>query len=593
MQNNADIIINIQYRPNTYIKKVKSEVDQPVDKKQDLEKVVTATLNNEKLKPGIVGFQPLQFVFDPKLKEVALTRKEDYTPESKAHKLYSAIMTGTAEEVEEAIKEVNALASRAGIESSSIQDHYADKSRGKFKNVTVPAINGRQFTHLLAYAALEANKKLGTPKDQPIIFELAKSEMGYTGQPAPKFTALVKLGYLMAGARNQKIYVQGDHFQVDRVKFWQELNKAGFPGAKPNLSKEEIAELDAAAKSRTPEEKKAYFETVTKFLNGSAAVKDIINLSRDAIKAGYRNIDIDSSVLERAKGTPFLKQEWNSLVCAYLINKIRQMEKEFGIKNPLSLGGEVGEVGKDSTSKEDFVAYFNGMKDYLTFLGKDILGPSKFAVTTGTAHGGVRDPKTGQILRKVPIRFDMLKAFSDDMKNPWVTGGSRLVTVQHGASTLDPELYIGFAALGVGEIHLATEYQTITMNVIKEKAPEVYKKLVDNLIKDETVSAIKSQKAKYANYKTDPEVLKKMLADKDTMKSIGGPKENIKLLASLKPEVLHEIYNRLFKLFYNQFTNLRLNKGAEPLTPEEEKIANDVIAANKATVKVKTVASED
>ncbi|MFA5878942.1 MAG: class II fructose-bisphosphate aldolase, partial [Candidatus Margulisiibacteriota bacterium] len=523
----------------------------------------------------------------------SLSKKEDYTLQSKAHKLFQLIMAGSPEEIKEAVTEINALAARAGIASESIQDHYADKSRGKSKYVTVPAINGRQFTHLLVYAALEANKKLGTSKNQPVIFELAKSESGYTGQSAEKYTALVKLGYLMAGARNQKIYVQGDHFQVDRVKFWQELAKAGFVGAKSNLNKEEISNLDAVNKAQTADAKLAYYQNVTKFLDQSAAVKEIVNLSRDAIKAGYRNIDIDSSVLERLTGTPFLKQEWNGLVCAYLISKIRQMEKELDIKKTLSLGGEVGEIGKDSTSKEDFEAYFKVMKDYLAYLGKDLLGPSKFAVTTGTAHGGVRDPKTGQIMRKVPIRFDILQNFSDNIKNPWVTGASRLVTVQHGASTLDPELYKGFAAIGVGEVHLATEYQLITLNVLKEKAPEVYKKMIANLLNDETISSIKSQKAKYPNCKTDLEVQKKFLADKDTMKGIGGPKENIKLLMSLKPEVYHEITRRLNELFEKQFINLRLNKGSAPLSPEEEKIAKDVIDANKAQVKVKTVASED
>jgi len=70
----------------------------------------------------------LQFLFDPKLKEVALTKAEDYVLTSKSHELYKAIMTGSIEEVSEAVKEINALARRAGLESASINDYYADKS---------------------------------------------------------------------------------------------------------------------------------------------------------------------------------------------------------------------------------------------------------------------------------------------------------------------------------------------------------------------------------------------------------------------------------------------------------------------------------
>jgi len=523
-----------------------------------------------------------------------LTVSKEYTIASKAHQLYTQIMTGAPEKVKEAISEINKLAEEAKLVPSSIQSHYESKSKGQYVNVCVPAINGRNFTHLMVMSALNSAKKMGVPADQPILFELAKSESSYTGQPPHIFAAMVKLGYLMAGAKNQKIFIQGDHYQVDREKFWAELANSGIIDKKFAKSKLKpdglIIELENIREAMTPEEKADYTKKVHAFLEKSPSVQAIVKLCEESLKVGYGNIDIDSSVLERENGTAYIKQEWNATVGAYLTQKIRQMEKKLGLKEPVSVGGEVGEVGKSATTPNDVRTYMKILKNELATWGNQIRGISKLAVTTGTAHGGVRDPKTGELLRVVPIRFDILDAFSK-LPNPFIPGAKRMVTVQHGASTLAPELYKGFSAVGVGEVHLATEYQSIIFNIIEEKEPEVFNKMIDNLMADTSLAAIQSQKKKYKNYKTTDR--EKFLKDKDTRKSLGSAKGNAELIANLKPETYNEVVSKLSNLFTTQFKNLRIDKGNDPLSPADKKIAEDVIKANQSIKQVKTVASED
>jgi hypothetical protein len=518
-------------------------------------------------------------------------KEGEYNTNSTGHQLYKTVMTGNAIEIEKAVKTINSMADAAGLKVASIQDHYEAKSKGAFKNVTVPAINCRLLTPLMVASVIKTNNEMKTPADQPIIFELAKSESGYTLQNPAQFAALVKLGYLLSGVKNRKVYIQGDHYQVDKNKFWKELKEANFSGPKAKLDNEEIYMLDMERDAMSPEEQKAKLRKTIQFLDKSPAVQDIVKLCKNSILAGYRNIDIDSSVLERENGSPYLKQEWNGMVSGYLMAKIRSFEKELGIKEPISIGGEIGEIGKSNTTKEDFEVYLSIMKKTMDEIMPGLKGPSKFALTTGTAHGGVRD-KDGKLLRVVPISFDIHEKFAGEIKNPWIPGSTRIVTVQHGASTLDPDLYKGFSGVGVGEIHLATEYQNIILEVIKQKDPETYEKLLNSLLTDEKLSSIKSQKQKYPAYKTTDKA--KYLADKDTVKSVAGAGDNAKTFLSLKSEIYVDIMNALTELFTKQFNNLRLNKGNQPLSAEEIAIKESVIKANKeGQKKVKLVATED
>jgi fructose/tagatose bisphosphate aldolase len=238
------------------------------------------------------------------------------------------------------------------------------------------------------------------------IFELARSEMGYTDQNADEFATV-----MMAAAIKEEhvgpIFIQGDHFQFDAKKY------ATDPGS---------------------------------------VTEGIKKLVREAIAAGYGNIDIDSSTLvDLARPNLTEQQRDNYERCAEVASLIRELEQP-GLT--ISIGGEIGEVGKKNSTVEELEAYIEGFLD--TF-GRNKRGLSKLSVNTGSSHGGVVLPDG--TIAKVAIDFDTLREMSAAARR-YGMGGA----VQHGASTLPPEYFHKFPEVGTVEVHLATEFQNIILD---------------------------------------------------------------------------------------------------------------------------------
>ncbi len=76
-------------------------------------------------------------------------------------------------------KKITDIAYKKGIYPSSIQDYYMARGKEEFSGSTVPAINIRSLTYDLARALFRVGKKNNS---KAFIFEIAKSEMGYTAQ---------------------------------------------------------------------------------------------------------------------------------------------------------------------------------------------------------------------------------------------------------------------------------------------------------------------------------------------------------------------------------------------------------------------------
>ena len=85
-------------------------------------------------------------------------------------------------------KKISDIAYKKGIYSSSIHELYMARGKGEFSGFTVPAINLRSMTYDLARAIFRTAKKNNSGA---FIFEIAKSEMGYTAQPPVEYTAVV------------------------------------------------------------------------------------------------------------------------------------------------------------------------------------------------------------------------------------------------------------------------------------------------------------------------------------------------------------------------------------------------------------------
>ena len=284
---------------------------------------------------------------------------------------------------------------------SSIQSLYEAMGKEEVEGFTVPAINIRGMTYDVARAVFRAAAK---GRVGPVLFEIARSEIGYTMQRPAEYTTVV----LAAAVRESftgPIFLQGDHYQVNLKKYQADADK-------------EVG-----------------------------AVKEII---RESIDAGFYNIDIDTSTLvDLDKPTIKEQQELNYSIAADLTALIRELEPE-GIT--ISVGGEIGEVGGKNSTVEELEGF---MDNYVATLKEGLKGISKISVQTGTAHGGVVLPDGS--IADVNIDFDTLEKLSEAARTKYGMSGA----VQHGASTLPDEAFHRFPEVKTAEIHLATGFQNI------------------------------------------------------------------------------------------------------------------------------------
>lgn len=284
---------------------------------------------------------------------------------------------------------------------ASIQGLYTAMGRGEVPPMTVPAINIRGLPYDTARAVARAAGKLDAGA---FIFEIAKSEIGYTFQRPAEYTAVMLAACIREGHRGP-VFIQGDHFQVNATKYAQE-----------------------------PE----------------AAVEEVRALVREAVPAGFYNIDIDTSTLvDLSRPTVMEQQRSNFERAAELTALVRGLEPA-GVT--VSVGGEIGEVGEKNSTVEEFEAFMEG---YLAALPAGVAGISKISVQTGTSHGGV--PLADGSVAEVALDFGVLKDISAVARGRYGLSG----TVQHGASTLPDEAFHRFVESDASEVHLATGFQNM------------------------------------------------------------------------------------------------------------------------------------
>ncbi len=291
-----------------------------------------------------------------------------------------------------------------GAPSASIHELYMARGRGEVSGFTVPAINLRTQVFDMAAAACRAAQSLDAGA---LIFELARSEQEYTFQRPGEFITSVLAGCISAGWQGP-VFVQGDHYQFNAKKY----------AADP--------------------------EGVTQILRQA---------TRTALDVGYGNIDIDSSTLvDLSFPTVDEQQRTNYTRAAELAALIRANEKDGLI---VSVGGEIGEVGKQNSTEEELRTYLDGFRRELDArAGAGAIGLSKVSVQTGTSHGGV--PLPGGGVAEVKLDFGTLERLSAVCRSYGLAGA-----VQHGASTLPDELFHRFPEVETAEIHLATGFQNL------------------------------------------------------------------------------------------------------------------------------------
>ncbi len=311
---------------------------------------------------------------------------------------------------------VRAAALASGIVPASIHDLYLARGRAAAPMTwATPAFNLRVLSYHAARAMFRAAKKMNAGA---FIFEIARSEMGYTAQRPAEYATNILAAAIAEGFRGP-IFLQGDHFQASAKKY----------------ASDPQAEIKA--------------------------VKDLI---AEAVAAGFFNIDIDTSTLvDVSKPTVPEQQKVNVELSAEFGAHIRQVEPQ-GVT--ISVGGEIGEVGGHNSTEEELRAFMDSYQREMKKLASGKSGLSKISIQTGTSHGGVVLPDGS--LAQVSIDFGTLRDLSRVARKDYGMGG----TVQHGASTLPEDAFGKFVENEAIEVHLATNFQ----NMFYDLAPADLKK---------------------------------------------------------------------------------------------------------------------
>ncbi|MEK7845434.1 MAG: class II fructose-bisphosphate aldolase [Nitrospinota bacterium] len=298
---------------------------------------------------------------------------------------------------------IKSAALSLGLRPASIQELYEAMGRGEYKGFTVPAINIRGLSYDVARAVVRASKKNNIGA---FIFEIAKSEIGYTGQSPAEYSTVMIASALREGYKGP-IFIQGDHYQVSAKKYAGDKDK----------------ELSGLKK-----------------------------LIKDSIAAGFYNIDIDSSTMvDLSKADLKEQQRLNFEIAVDMTAYIREIQPQ-GIN--VSVGGEIGEVGGKNSTVEELRVFMDNYRNTLKNKG-NLKGISKISVQTGTTHGGV--PLPDGSIAKIKLDFDTLEKLSKVAREGYGLSGA----VQHGASTLPDGAFDRFPKTGTAEIHLATGFQNM------------------------------------------------------------------------------------------------------------------------------------
>src|SRR5207244_12940704 len=93
----------------------------------------------------------------------------------------------------------------------------------------------------------------------------------------------------------------------------------------------------------------------------------------------------------------------------------------------VSVGGEIGEVGKENSNEAELVAYLEGYRRELEARAPGAVGISKVSVQTGTSHGGV--PLPDGSVAEVKLDFEVLRRLGEVARSHGLAGAG-----QHGAS---------------------------------------------------------------------------------------------------------------------------------------------------------------
>ncbi len=389
-----------------------------------------------------------------------------------------------------------------GAVPSSILDLYMARGRGEVPlSFTVPAFNLRMLSFDSARAVFRVAKEMNAGA---FVFEIARSEMGYTDQRPAEYTSSI-LAAAIAEGYSGPVFIQGDHFQVSARRY-----------------------------ASTPD----------------AEVKAVRDLTKEAMAAGFFNIDIDTSTLVDISKPTVPEQQYLNYSLSAMYSAFIRSHQPGGIQ--VSIGGEIGEVGGHNSTEEELCAYMDGYKTELSKAAPKAVGLSKISIQTGTSHGGVVLPDGS--IAKVNLDFSILLQLSRVARSAYGMGG----TVQHGASTLPESAFGKFVESEAVEVHLATNFQNIIFDLLpKDIKSEIYIYLDKNFAFDRKSDMTDEQ----FYYKTRKNAIGPFKAETWNL-----PETTRKEIS----QVLEDQFRKLFVYLGMHGTSTYINKFIHPVKVEPE-----------------------
>src|SRR5215210_3034700 len=227
--------------------------------------------------------------------------------------VYTAVF-GEPDDREDARWLIWEIGQSVGVQPSSIHDLYRARGEGLVSGFTVPAMNIRGMVYDTARALFRSALRL---KVGALIQEIARSEIAYTDQRPAEYVAVMIAAALREGFRGP-VFIQGDHFQINHKKY---------------------------AADPEPE------------------VEAVKHIAREAIAAGFYNIDVDTSTLvDLSKPTLDEQQRVNYEQAVGICRYVRSIEPK---DVTISLGGEIGEVGTENSTPAELRAFMDGFNRVL------------------------------------------------------------------------------------------------------------------------------------------------------------------------------------------------------------------------------------
>ena len=247
--------------------------------------------------------------------------------------------------------------------SASIHELYMARARGEYSGFTVPAINLRTQVFDMAARGLSARPWSWTPGS--VIFELARSEQEYTFQrPAEYITSV------LAGCH--------------RGRLARSRLRAGRP------LPVQRGQVQGRPRGRHGDPAQGHRQRV---------VRGLRQHRHRLLDAGGPLVRVRSTSSRRSTTRAPRSSRRSSA-----------RDQDDGLV--VSIGGEIGEVGKQNSTPDELRAYLDGYRRELDArAGADAIGLSKVSVQTGTSHGGV--PLPGGGVAEVKLDFETLKVLGE------------------------------------------------------------------------------------------------------------------------------------------------------------------------------------